>query len=57
MAKVYFLQFSYSLGEREVEKEVLRPAQEPSAAVLINGPTAAAICSRACDKPLPEWAG
>jgi aryl-alcohol dehydrogenase-like predicted oxidoreductase len=52
-----FVQFSYSVAEREAEKELLPLAQEKQIATLINRPFARGELFRAVKgKRLPEWA-
>ncbi len=52
-----FVQFNYSMAEREAERRLLPLAQELGIAVIINRPFAkASLFSRVRSKPLPEWA-
>lgn len=52
-----FVQFNYSLGEREAEKRLLPLAAEKQLGVLINRPFAEGrLFRRAGGKPLPPWA-
>jgi diketogulonate reductase-like aldo/keto reductase len=52
-----FVQFNYSMAEREAEQRLLPLAQELGIAVIINRPFAkASLFSRVRGKPLPEWA-
>ncbi len=53
-----FVQFNYSIAEREAEKSLLPIAQETGTAVIINRPFAqASLFSRVRGKELPAWAG
>jgi diketogulonate reductase-like aldo/keto reductase len=55
--KLDFLQINYSLGEREVEKEILPLAQDRGVAVLVNRPFGGGgLFERVRQKPLPDWA-
>lgn len=52
-----FVQFNYSLGEREAEKRLLPLAAEKQLGVLINRPfSEGRLFRRAAGKPLPPWA-
>ncbi len=52
-----FVQFNYSLAEREAEKRLLPLAAEKQLAVLVNRPFAEGrLFRRAAGKPLPPWA-
>ena len=52
-----FVQFNYSISEREAESSVLPLAQETGTAVIINRPFAqASLFSRVRGKEIPEWA-
>ena len=52
-----FVQFNYSISEREAENSVLPIAQETGTAVIINRPFAqASLFSRVRGKEVPEWA-
>jgi diketogulonate reductase-like aldo/keto reductase len=52
-----FVQFNYSVAERDAERRLLSLAAERKVAVLINRPFAAgAVFKRARGKPLPPWA-
>ncbi len=52
-----FVQFNYSLAEREAERRLLPAAQERGVAVIVNRPFAgSALIERARGKPLPVWA-
>lgn len=52
-----FVQFNYSISEREAEDSVLPVAQETGTAVIVNRPFAqASLFSRVKGKELPEWA-
>lgn len=52
-----FVQFNYSISEREAEESVLPLAQETGTAVIINRPFAqASLFSRVRGKEVPEWA-
>jgi aryl-alcohol dehydrogenase-like predicted oxidoreductase len=52
-----FVQFNYSLGEREAEKRLLPLAAEKHLGVLINRPFSEGRLFRlAAGKPLPPWA-
>ena len=53
-----FVQFNYSLGEREAERRLLPACADSGTAVLINRPFAeGALFRRVRGKPLPGWAG
>ena len=53
-----FVQFNYSIGERNAERELLPFCADKGIAVLINRPfQRAALFDRVRDKDLPEWAG
>jgi len=55
--KLDFVQFNYSLAEREAENKLLPLAGEKQLAVLINRPFAEGqLFRRARGKPLPPWA-
>jgi len=55
--KFDWVQFNYSLTEREAEQRLLPFCQENGIAVMINRPFAdGAMFSRVKDKPLPPWA-
>ena len=52
-----FVQFNYSIAEREAEERVLPLAQETGTAVIVNRPFAqASLFSRVRGKELPPWA-
>lgn len=52
-----FVQFNYSISEREAEESVLPLAQETGTAVIINRPFAqASLFSRVRGKEVPAWA-
>jgi aryl-alcohol dehydrogenase-like predicted oxidoreductase len=52
-----FVQFNYSIAEREAEQRILPLAQELGVAVVINRPFAqASLFSRVRGRPLPGWA-
>lgn len=52
-----FVQFNYSIAEREAEQSLLPIAQETGTAVIINRPFAqASLFSRVRGKELPGWA-
>jgi aryl-alcohol dehydrogenase-like predicted oxidoreductase len=52
-----FVQFNYSMVEREAEERILPLAQETGAAVIVNRPLAqASLFSRVHGKELPAWA-
>ena len=54
--KLDFVQFNYSLGEREAEKRLLPLAAEKQLGVLANRPFAeGGLFRRAAGKPLPSW--
>jgi diketogulonate reductase-like aldo/keto reductase len=51
-----FVQFNYSMSEREAELRMLPAAAETGTAVIINRPFAqASLFNRVKGKPLPEW--
>jgi diketogulonate reductase-like aldo/keto reductase len=53
-----FVQFNYSVAEREAEKRMLAAAQDAGVAVIVNRPFAeGAMFARVKGKPLPAWAG
>jgi diketogulonate reductase-like aldo/keto reductase len=53
-----FVQFSYSLDEREAEKRLLPLAAERGIATLINRPFArGGMFRKTQGKPLPDWSG
>ncbi len=53
-----FVQFSYSLDERETEKRLLPLAAERGIATLINRPFArGGMFRKTRGKPLPDWSG
>lgn len=53
-----FVQFNYSVGEREAEKVLLPLAREKGIATLINRPfMRAGLFRRVSGRPLPAWAG
>jgi diketogulonate reductase-like aldo/keto reductase len=53
-----FVQFSYNILDRSVEKRLLPIAQERGIATLINRPyQRGSLFGRVKGKPLPEWAG
>lgn len=53
-----FVQFNYSIVEREAEQRLLPLAQETGTAVLVNRPFAQAnLFSRVRGKSVPEWCG
>lgn len=53
-----FVQFSYSIGDREAEERLLPTAAARGKAVLINRPfRTGELFERVAGKPLPEWAG
>ena len=53
-----FVQFDYSIGERDAEKTLLPLAQERHIAVLANMPFGhASLIHQAAGHPLPSWAG
>ncbi|MBA4726224.1 MAG: aldo/keto reductase [Pseudomonas sp.] len=55
--KVDFVQFNYSVGERNAEKQLLPYCADHGIATLINRPfTRGNLLSRVKDKPLPAWA-
>jgi diketogulonate reductase-like aldo/keto reductase len=52
-----FVQFDYSIGERDAEKTLLPLAQERHIAVLANMPFGhASLIHQAAGHPLPSWA-
>jgi len=52
-----FVQFNYSIAEREAERSVLPLAQQTGVAVIANRPFAkSGVFSRVRGKPLPQWA-
>jgi diketogulonate reductase-like aldo/keto reductase len=52
-----FVQFNYSVGEREAEKTLLPLAREKGIATMINRPfMRAALFQRVAGRPLPGWA-
>jgi diketogulonate reductase-like aldo/keto reductase len=52
-----FVQFNYSISEREAEDSVLPLAQDTGTAVIVNRPFAqASLFSRVRGKEVPEWA-
>jgi len=55
--KVDFVQFNYSVGERNAEKRLLPYCADNGIATLINRPfQRAQLLSRVKGKPLPSWA-
>jgi aryl-alcohol dehydrogenase-like predicted oxidoreductase len=55
--RLEFVQFNYSLAEREAERRMLEAARGEGAAVIVNRPFAeGALFSRVRGKPLPAWA-
>jgi diketogulonate reductase-like aldo/keto reductase len=53
-----FVQFSYSIGDREAEAKLLPAARARGKAVIINRPfRTGALFERVAGKPLPGWAG
>jgi diketogulonate reductase-like aldo/keto reductase len=53
-----FVQFNYSIAEREAENSLLPIARETGTAVIINRPFAqASLFSRVRGKEVPAWAG
>jgi diketogulonate reductase-like aldo/keto reductase len=53
-----FVQFSYSIGDREAEERLLPAAAARGKAVIINRPfRTGELFERVAGKPLPEWAG
>lgn len=54
---VDFVQFNYSVSERNAEKQLLPYCADNGIATLINRPfTRGNLLSRVKDKPLPDWA-
>ncbi len=52
-----FVQFNYSIAEREAEERILPLAQEAGVAVIVNRPFAqASLFSRVRGKEVPAWA-
>ena len=52
-----FVQFSYNIGNREVERALLPLAAERGIAVIVNRPFArGSLFGATRGKPLPEWA-
>jgi diketogulonate reductase-like aldo/keto reductase len=52
-----FVQFNYSMAEREAEERILPLAQETGTAVIVNRPFAkASLFSRVRGKEVPAWA-
>jgi aryl-alcohol dehydrogenase-like predicted oxidoreductase len=52
-----FVQFNYSMAEREAEERILPLAQKTGTAVIVNRPFAqASLFSRVRGKELPAWA-
>ncbi len=52
-----FVQFNYSIAEREAEERILPLAREIGIAVIVNRPFAqASLFSRVRGKPVPAWA-
>ena len=52
-----FVQFNYSMAEREAEERMLPLAQETGTAVIVNRPFAqASLFTRVRGRELPEWA-
>jgi diketogulonate reductase-like aldo/keto reductase len=52
-----FLQINYSVGEREVEREILPLAVDRGVAVIVNRPFASGgLLRRLRSRPLPVWA-
>lgn len=55
--QVDFVQFNYSVGERNAEKQLLPYCADHGIATLINRPfTRGNLLSRVKGKPLPDWA-
>lgn len=55
--KVDFVQFNYSVGERNAEKRLLPYCADNGIATLINRPfTRGNLLGRVKDRPLPDWA-
>jgi diketogulonate reductase-like aldo/keto reductase len=53
-----FVQFSYSIGDREAEQRLLPAAAARGKAVLVNRPfRTGELFERVAGKPLPDWAG
>jgi diketogulonate reductase-like aldo/keto reductase len=52
-----FVQFNYSIGEREAEQRLLKACADSGTAVLVNRPFAQAdLFTKVRKKPLPVWA-
>ena len=52
-----FVQFNYSIGEREAEQRLLKVSADSGTAVLVNRPFAqAGLFTKVRGKPLPAWA-
>jgi aryl-alcohol dehydrogenase-like predicted oxidoreductase len=52
-----FVQFNYSMAERDAEDRLLQVAADSATAVIINRPFAqASLFNRVKGKPLPDWA-
>jgi len=52
-----FVQFNYSIGEREAEQRLLQVSADSGTAVLVNRPFAqAGLFTKVRKKPLPAWA-
>ena len=57
MREFDFVQFNYSIVEREAEERILPLARETGTAVIVNRPFAqASLFSRVRGKQVPEWA-
>ena len=55
--QVDFVQFNYSVSERNAEKQLLPYCADHGIATLINRPfTRGNLLSKVRDKPLPDWA-
>lgn len=55
--QVDFVQFNYSVSERNAEKQLLPYCADNGIATLINRPfTRGNLLSKVRDKPLPDWA-
>lgn len=55
--KIDFVQFNYSIGERNAEKNLLQTAMDKGVAVIINEPLGKGNLFKAVkEKPLPAWA-